>query len=71
MHLPTSIRKSFSTEELRRQLGHKHDQPVWEMENKLCDVMGKRDNQYQFSGQLELDDAFFLQKYLKRKKINL
>ena len=59
MHLLTCTKNSFSTEELRRQLGHKRYQPIWEMANKLRDVMGKRDNEYQLSGQMELDDAFF------------
>ena len=59
MHLLTSTKKSFSTEELRRQLGHKRYQPIWEMTNKLRDIMGKRDNEYQLSGQMELDDAFY------------
>jgi hypothetical protein len=59
MHLLTCTKKSFSTEELRRQIGHKRYQPIWEMVNKLRDVMGKRDNKYQLSGQMELDDAFF------------
>lgn len=59
IHLLTSTKKSFSTEELRCQLGHKRYQPIWEMVNKLRDVMGKRDNEYKLSGQMELDDAFF------------
>ena len=59
IHLLTSTKKSFSTEELRRQLGHKRYQPIWEMVCKLRDVMGKRDDEYQLSGQIELDDGFF------------
>ncbi|WP_286845649.1 MULTISPECIES: IS1595 family transposase [unclassified Proteiniphilum] len=59
IHLLTSTKKSFSTEELRLQLGHKRYQPIWEMVCKLRDVMGKRDDQYDLSGQIELDDAFF------------
>ena len=59
MHLLTSTKKSFSTEELRRQLGHKRYQPIWEMVNKIRDIMGKRDNEYQLTGQMELDDAYF------------
>ena len=59
MHLLTCTKKSFSIEELRRQLGHKRYQPIWEMVNKLGDVMGKRDNEYQLSGQMELDEGFF------------
>ena len=58
MHLLTSTKKSFSTEELRRQLGHKRYQPIWGMTNKLR-IMGKRDNAYQLSGQMELNDAFY------------
>jgi len=44
---------------LCRQLGHKRYQPIWEMANKLRDIMGKRDNEYQLSGQMELDNAFY------------
>lgn len=59
MFLLTSTKKSFSTEELRRQLGHKRYQPIWEMVCKLRDVMGKRDERYQLTGQVELDEGFF------------
>lgn len=59
MFLLMSTKKSFSTEEIRRQLGHKRYQPVWEMVCKLRDVMGKRDAQYSLDGQVELDDGFF------------
>ena len=39
--------------------GHKRYQPVWEMVNKLRDVMGKRDDEYMLEGAIEPDDAFF------------
>jgi hypothetical protein len=58
MHLLTSTKKSFSASELQRQLGHKRFQPIWEMLHKLRNVMGKRDNKYQLSGPVELDNAF-------------
>ena len=58
MHLLTSTKKSFSASELQRQLGHKRFQPIWEMVHKLRNVMGKRDNEYQLSGQIELYNAF-------------
>ena len=58
MHLLTSTRKSFSSLELQRQLGHKRSQPIGELANKLCDVMGKRDNKYHLKNQIELDHAF-------------
>jgi hypothetical protein len=59
MFLLTCTKKSFSTEELRRQLGHKRYQPIWEMTCKLRDVMGKRDEGYQLTAQVELDEGFF------------
>ena len=39
MHLLTSTKKSFSSSELQRQLGHKRFQPIWEMMHKLRNVM--------------------------------
>jgi transposase-like protein len=58
MHLLTSTKKSFSSLELQRQLGHKRYQPIWELTNKLRDVMGKRDNKYHLKNQVELDNSF-------------
>jgi len=59
MHLLTTTKKSFSAKEIQRQLGHKRYQPVWEMLHKLRIAMGERDEQYQLSGQTELDEGFF------------
>lgn len=59
MHLLTSTKKSFSTAEICRQLGHKRYQPIWEMICKLRDVMGKRDERYHLTGSVELDEGFF------------
>jgi hypothetical protein len=58
MHFLTSTKKSFSAAELQRQLGHKRYQPIWELLNKLRDVMGKRDDKYKLGGEIELDNAF-------------
>jgi hypothetical protein len=58
MHLLTGTKKSFSSSELQRQLGHKRYQPIWELVCKLRDVMGKRDDLYKLEGQIELDNAF-------------
>ena len=58
MHLLTSTKKSFSSSELQRQLGHKRYQPIWELTGKLRDVMGKRDDEYSLKDQIELDHAF-------------
>jgi hypothetical protein len=60
MHLLTSTKKSFSAAALQRQPGHKRYQPVWEMLDKLRDVMGKHDNKYRLGGQIELDNAFII-----------
>ena len=59
MHLLTSTKKSFSAVELQRQLGHKYYEPIWTMLHKLRLAMGKRDDQYMLSGQIELDEGFF------------
>lgn len=59
MHLITSTKKSFSATELQRQLGHKHYEAIWTMLHKLRLAMGKRDDQYILSGQIELDEGFF------------
>lgn len=40
MSMLTCIKKSFSTEKLRRQLGHKRYQPIWEIACKSGDFMG-------------------------------
>lgn len=57
MHLLTGTKKSFSAAELQQQLGHKRYQPIWEMVRKLRDVMGKRDNLYRLTDEVELDNA--------------
>jgi len=59
MHLLTSTKKSFSAKEIQRQLGHKRYEPIWTMLHKLREAMGKRDSQYELSGQIELDEGFF------------
>lgn len=59
IHLITSTKKSFSALELQRQLGHNRYEPIWEMLHKLREVMGKRDDEYELSGVIELDEGFF------------
>lgn len=59
MHLITSTKKSFSALELQRQLGHNRYEPVWLMLHKLREVMGKRDEEYQLTNVIELDEGFF------------
>ena len=55
LHLHTSIKKSFSRQEIRPQLKPKPYQAIWAMVVKLDGLMGKRDSLYQLSGQMELD----------------
>ena len=59
MHLLTATKHTFSASELQRQLGHKRYQPIWEMIHKLRSVMGKRDDKYTLTGNIELDEGFF------------
>jgi hypothetical protein len=58
MHFLANTKKSFSSSELQRQLGHKRYQPIWKLVCKLRDVTGKRDDLYKSGGQVELDNAF-------------
>jgi hypothetical protein len=58
-HLVTSTKKSFSSKELQRQLGHKYYEPVWAMMHKIRAAMGNRDSAYDLSGVIELDEGFF------------
>ena len=55
----TSTKKTFSTKEVQRQLGHNRYQPIWEMMHKLRSVMGLRDERYSLKHEVELDEGFF------------
>jgi len=59
MHLLTGTKKSFSSKELQRQLGHNRYHPIWHMAHKLRDAMGKRDGEYVLAGRIELDEGYF------------
>lgn len=59
IHLLTSTKKSFSSSELPRQLGHKYYEPIWAMVHKLRLAMGNRDEHYSLFGEIELDEGFF------------
>jgi hypothetical protein len=68
MHLLTSTKKSFSSKELQRQLGHKRYHPVWHMAHKLREAMGKRDGEYVLAGRIELDEGYFSTEIPKEEK---
>jgi hypothetical protein len=70
MHLLTSTKKSFSSKELQRQLGHKRYQPVWHMAHKLREAMGKRDGEYVLAGRIELDEGYFSTEAPQEEKSN-
>ena len=59
IHLVTSTKKAFSSKELQRQLGHKRYEPIWTLNHKLRTIMGERDDLYELSGVIELDEGFF------------
>lgn len=59
IHLLTSTKKSFSASELQRQLGHKRYEPIWNMLHKLRRIMGQRDELYNLSDVIGLDEGFF------------
>ena len=59
IHLVTSTKKTFSSLEMQRQLGHKYYEPIWYMMQKLRKTMGIRDGEYQLDKIVELDEGFF------------
>lgn len=69
MHLLTSTKKSFSAKEIQRQLGHNRYEPIWAMAHKIRSVMGLRDELYQLSDEVELDDGFFETVAITRDKL--
>ncbi len=59
MMMLTSTKKSFSALEIQRQLGHLYYEPIWYMLHKIRYAMGKRDDNYTLSNEIELDEGFF------------
>lgn len=64
-------KKYFSTEEIRRQLGHKRYQPIWKMACKLRDVMEKRYERYLLTSSVEPDKGFFTVELEEGERTNL
>lgn len=58
MHLMTSTKKGFSAHEMRRQLGHNHYRPIWEMMRKIRESMGLADAKFPLKGSVAVDDAY-------------
>lgn len=59
IHLMTVTKKGFSALEMQRLIGHKRYGPIWYMMHKIRRVMGKRDDKYQLTGYIEVDEGFF------------
>lgn len=55
----TLTKKSFSALEMQRLIGHKRYEPIWLMMHKIRRVMSKRDDEYQLSNYIEIDEGFF------------
>lgn len=72
MHLLTATKKSFSAKEMQRQLSHKRYEPIWLMMHKIRSIMGLRDDEYQLTDSIELDEGFFetVNKNLPKDEIN-
>jgi transposase-like protein len=59
IELMTLTKKSFSALEMQRLIGHKRYEPIWYMMHKIRRVMSKRDDKYELSEYIEIDEAFF------------
>lgn len=66
-HLMTATKKTISALELQRQIGHKYYEPIWVMMHKIRLVMGKRDNQYKLSDELEADESYYSTRYIQQE----
>ena len=60
MHLMTATKKHISALEVQRQVGHAYYEPIWAMMHKLRRAMANRDEKHQLTGEIELDEAFFV-----------
>jgi transposase-like protein len=59
IHLMSVTKKGFSALEMQRLIGHKRYEPIWYMMHKIRRIMGKRDDKYQLSECIEIDEGFF------------
>ncbi|HEX2898424.1 MAG TPA: IS1595 family transposase [Bacteroidia bacterium] len=60
MHLMVATKKNIAALEMKRQIGHAFYEPIWAMMHKLRRAMANRDEKHQLSGEIELDEAFFV-----------
>lgn len=62
----TSTKKGMSACEIKRQMGHSRYNTVLSVMNRIRDLMGKRDSQYQLNDMVELDEVFFEKEVFSR-----
>lgn len=71
IHLITCTKKGISAHEMRRQLGHKRYEPIWNMMHKIRKAMGLRNTEDILQHMVELDDAYITTQTTRLKKSNL
>jgi hypothetical protein len=59
IHLLTATKKTFSANEIQRQLNHNRYEPIWNMLHRIRGAMGKRDGKYNLTEFIEADEGFF------------
>lgn len=59
LYMMLITKKGYSAKEMQNLLGHNRYEPIWLMMHKIRIMMGKRDQQYQLDGFVELDEGFF------------
>ncbi|MEZ5045947.1 MAG: IS1595 family transposase [Chitinophagaceae bacterium] len=59
LYLMSMTKKGYSAKEMQNLHGHNRYEPIWLMMHKIRIMMGKRDQQYQLDGFVELDEGFF------------
>lgn len=59
MAFMSSTKKGTSAKELQKQIEHKRYASVWLLMHKVRKAMGYRDNMYNLTGMLEMDEGYF------------
>ena len=62
-------KKGISAAELQRQLGHPNYDTVWRLMHRIREAMGKRDELYTLSGEVEFDEGYFEKATSKHVKL--
>ena len=57
--LLSATKKSFSANEVQKQLRHEEYEPIWKMLHKIREAMGRRDCRYKLTEFIEIDEGFF------------